>query len=391
MLIQIHGGGFANRGAQLMLWTALDRLRERLPDARFCVEELGTTFQERAGYDLYAIAPRAPYASLRKSQLLFRFGGAFSKLLPKSLLERHGVVRRADVDALVDISGYAFGDKWPVKKSASMASRVASFHRKGKPVVLLPQMFGPFDRPAVADAFRPVVRQANLIYAREQPSLECLEKLNDTGRPLGLAPDITIFSSPIEPAAPSNERYACLVPNSKMIDQGKGTWDTLFVERMTAAGKRLESHGITPRVLIHDANEQDKAVGLEVLERLGRTADGLLIEPDPRKIKGIISRSVMLVGSRFHAIVASLSTGRPAIVMGWAHKYEALMSDFGTPEFMHRHDQPASDLESMIDQLADTSRNDEVSQRLADSKRSMKADNDAMWGEVIATLTSRGH
>lgn len=391
MLIQIHGGGFANRGAQLMLWTVIDRISERLPDARFCAEEAGSNFQERASYDLFTIAPRAPYTSLWKSNLLFRFGSTLSKLLPKAEIQRYGIVRRADIDALVDISGYAFGDKWPVKKSASMAARVSAFRRQGKPVVLLPQMFGPFERPAVVEAFQPVVEKSSLIYARDKPSLECLEKINATGRSIGLAPDITIFTPALTETEKPTGRYACLVPNSKMFDQGKGGWDTIYVERMAEAAERLQARGVTPRVLIHDANADDRKVGQAILDRLGRSDDAMLIEEDPRRIKGIIGGATVLVGSRFHAIVASLSTGTPAIAMGWAHKYEALMEDFGVPGYMHRHDQPATVLHELIDQLCDEGKNAEIASRLAEHKLAMKANNDEMWDRVIDTLNaSRG-
>ena len=48
MLIQIHGGGFHNRGAQLMLWKVRDELSRRIPDARFAVEPGYSTFRQRA-------------------------------------------------------------------------------------------------------------------------------------------------------------------------------------------------------------------------------------------------------------------------------------------------------------------------------------------------------
>ena len=58
------------------------------------------------------------------------------------------------VSALVDASGFAFGDQWGPGPSRQMGRLFGSYARAGKPVVLLPQAFGPFQEPEVAEAAR---------------------------------------------------------------------------------------------------------------------------------------------------------------------------------------------------------------------------------------------
>jgi polysaccharide pyruvyl transferase WcaK-like protein len=54
--------------------------------------------------------------------------------------------------------------------------------------------------------------------------------------------------------------------------------------------------------------------------------------------RSIIGRCEYLVGSRFHALVFALSQGVPCTALGWSHKYEELMSQFGVARDCVDHD-----------------------------------------------------
>ena len=38
LLIQIRGTGFSNKGAELMLYSVLEKIKYKFPDAEFCME-----------------------------------------------------------------------------------------------------------------------------------------------------------------------------------------------------------------------------------------------------------------------------------------------------------------------------------------------------------------
>jgi colanic acid/amylovoran biosynthesis protein len=51
-------------------------------------------------------------------------------------------------------------------------------------------------------------------------------------------------------------------------------------------------------------------------------------------IKSLIANCDLVVGSRFHALVAALSQGIPAMALGWSHKYLELLRPFGLEKYV---------------------------------------------------------
>lgn len=386
MLIQIFGAGFHNRGAQLMLWTAVQRLRAISSDVRFAVETDHSNFRQRAEYDLRTLVPTCSARRPSKTAKLVGVMDWVSRSLPKSLEKEYGLARRCDADAFIDISGYAFGDKWPPVTIRSVAARVSHYAKQKKPTILLPQMFGPFEKPETRAAFQPILEKANLIYAREQASYEELTKINSTNRQLERAPDITIFSGSLPPTEPAGGSYACLVPNMRMRDKAADTWGDIYVEAMVRAIRKLQQLSIKPFVVIHDGGEEDIIMGQEIADQAGLPPEQIYREQDPRRIKGFLAGAQMTIGSRFHALVSSLSMGTPAIALGWAHKYEALLGDFGVPELCCHHSEGANCTIERIEKLTESTSRDPLIAAIENKKQAMQAENDRMWNEVAGCL-----
>jgi colanic acid/amylovoran biosynthesis protein len=51
-------------------------------------------------------------------------------------------------------------------------------------------------------------------------------------------------------------------------------------------------------------------------------------------LKAMIGQCDLVVGSRFHSLVAALSQGVPSVALGWAHKYVELLGDFGQEDLV---------------------------------------------------------
>lgn len=385
MLIQIYGAGFHNRGAQLMLWTTIQKIKAINPDVRVAVEATRSTYKERAAYDLLTLVPVLSDESPRKTKFLGGVLNATSRLLPSSL-EKFGLVRRCDVDALIDISGYAYGDKWGVGSARGMLARVTQFAKQGKPVVFLPQMLGPFENAEKRKVFQGILSNASLLYARDRYSMEAVEAINLTGKPIGLAPDITIFCDPLAPEKLISEPYACLVPNMRMRDKAGATWGEDYMKAMVRAGQRLKELNIRPLIVVHDGGGEDIVMAKELADKLGMVDKDILTESDPRRIKGYLAGGVMTIGSRFHALVSSLSSGVPVVSLGWAYKYEALMEDFGVEEYFCRHTDGIDGALPHIEKIASKSVRDELVEMLKMRKKQMEHRNQEMWEEVAAAL-----
>jgi colanic acid/amylovoran biosynthesis protein len=387
MLIQLHGAGFHNRGAQLMLWTAAQEIRSRIPGARIAMEATASTYQQRAGYDLLTLVPKIGVQSPRRAKFFSRAYSVASHLLPRGLDSAYGLARRCDVDAFVDISGYAFGDKWPVSATSAVAGRVSSFRKAGKPVVLLPQMLGPFDNTSMKRAFSKIVANTDLLYARDHRSLESLKAFNDPRCKIQLAPDITIFGDSRPPRHPVAKRYACLVPNMRMRDKAADTWGENYLTAMVNAGEHLLECGVAPYIVVHDGGNEDTTLAVELAGRLKLADSQIYREQDPLRIKGFMAGGIMTIGSRFHALVSSLAMGVPVITLGWAHKYEELMKDFGVQEFFCSYEQGSECTREPVQILVNSTKRREVVGTIEKRKSAMKDANDQMWKDVCKLLT----
>jgi len=388
MLIEIHGAGFHNKGAQLMLEVVLRRVAQRFPNAEFCVEwdrSISDVELRRLGLKTFFVS--APRVRPRRYPVLGPLSSVAGRLVPGSLLRSRNMVARHWVDALIDISGYAFGDKMPLPRTQAFASRSRYYARRGKPVVMLPQMFGPFESGAIQAAMRRVCDSADLIYARDTVSYGHVEGLFATGcSKLRLAPDIAIFAEP-DPGTPLPDRpYACIVPNARILDKGGLQWRGRYIGDLVHTVRLLRQQGLSVLLTMHESSGEDRELANQILAQVGPEVASMYESNCPFQLKAVFAGARLAVASRFHAVVSALSSGTPAIVLGWAHKYEMLMHDFGCSEYMHDAKEGREELEAKILALTRDETHCRVRAKLLECKNRMYAANAKMWDDVFAFL-----
>ena len=155
MLVEIHGADFKNKGAQLMLETVVKKLKSTFDNCSCCVVA-GDTRPPSLAAELgvkFIWPSNVLYGRTGKFSPLFHATNLISALVPKGNLAPYGLVKRSQVDALIDISGFAFGDAWgpgPLKNFSTIAKY---YFTGGCPVLMLPQMFGPFENAENAKLF----------------------------------------------------------------------------------------------------------------------------------------------------------------------------------------------------------------------------------------------
>lgn len=390
MIIELYGAGFVNKGAQFMLHTAATRLREA--DRRVvCAMERRGTYEQRAAYELRTIVPGyAPPSAPLHRRLVNLTTDRLLTALPGSMLHEYGLVRQSDPDAFVDISGYAFGDKWGTKSFERFTRRASQYASRGKPVVMLPQMFGPFQKPGYADLCKRLLDQATIVFVRDRVSMEHLRAIAPDPDRLVMAPDITIFADPpIATMGDHSRPYICIVPNVRMTDQGKAAWGTQYLAVMVKAARIAIEHGIDVHVMPHEVSDGDMALSKEILGAIDSDQARLIELFDPMAIKSHIATSAFIVSSRFHSIVGALSSGVPAITLGWAHKYEALLDDFDSPELLCHASTAEREVPLLVDRFADAQQRHAVRERLVHAKAGMRPAHDEMWARTFQILGLR--
>jgi polysaccharide pyruvyl transferase WcaK-like protein len=98
----------------------------------------------------------------------------------------------------------------------------------------------------------------------------------------------------------------------------------------------------------------DKSVSEEIQKKLN--CDGVNVDivdsakMSSTELKNLIAACEIMVASRYHSCVASLSSGVPVLVVGWHYKYEELLHWYGQDLWiLSNHDCTSEKLIGMFD------------------------------------------
>ncbi len=317
MIIQVTGTGTSNKGAELLLVAVQQQLKTAFPNVQLAVSASFGDFTERARYGLRLVLPETPK----------RRWWLAGRLMPSVFREHLGLVMESDVDAVLDASGFAFGDQLGAKRVTEFAHNVQRWKRQGKPVILLPQALGPFENPEVRDAFGEVMQSADMVFARDDISFQHASRLISSGEKLRQSPDFTnLVQRPANDDLDERKFDSLLVPNFQMIAKGTAGRADQYVPFLARCYQQLEAQGLSVAVLLHDDRKDARLI--DPLRRELKHDFVVTSERDPLRLKAILGTARLVVGSRFHALVGALSQGVPSVAAGWSHKYETLLAEY---------------------------------------------------------------
>lgn len=336
--IIITGGELFNKGAQAMVFVAVDELKKRFPDHEI--------------YVLSEMDRRRPKEELE--QYAFRFTGwypiKFAKAQSDPLLKlackfRNGADYREcealykNCDLMVDISGYGLGSNWDINQLTTYADHLEYAKEFHIPTVLMPQSFGPFDfegkKSAVGSRFPELLRYVKVICAREQQGYDALVSSFGLTN-VRILPDLVLNNQSVDlgnifrkipsfelPEIP--EGAVALIPNERIVSAvGQEMALSLYITAM----KSLLETG-RPVVLLRHA-EADRSLCQAILNDV--SGDGIIFldrDFSCLEYNELVKQFHFIIASRFHAIVHAYKNGVPAISLGWADKYRELMKCFG--------------------------------------------------------------
>jgi len=378
----------------MMLRVAVSELRARVPGLELAIDPSYGRFDERTGLSLIQMVPtRGHVGSLGWGR---RFGvqkavGHGWRLLRnrhrvRRAFVRYGMCSIAETDALVDLSGFAFSDQWGPRPLADFVDLATYYARRDRPVIMLPQAFGPFVREESRKLVRALLRLRPLVFARDSMSIAHLEDAADPGAMVLHSPDVTLlYGSGDTLRDPATTESVCIVPNQRIPEMttiGFDDYCHLLIETATAV---IEA-GLRPLLLIHDTSGGDLAIAERVQRHLSESTLKIECADDPVELKGTLGRSRFVVGSRYHALVGALGQCVPAIAVGWSHKYEGLRDLF--PDGLLLMDPAAGREEArrLVGQLADISVNRRCRGKLQASRQHARSEIEEMWSRVVTLL-----
>lgn len=365
-IVEIHGTGVHNRGAELMAIAIAERVRTQHPNAIIAVPP---SFGTQKDIQRYNFVTTLSLESRTKKSL---------RCLVDAILSRN-MINQKNVDIVLDASGFAFSDQWSMWFAKNLVKKMNKPQRITQPLILLPQALGSFKKTEIKDYSQQVFNRATYVFARDKQSYEYTADLVDNKKKLHLCPDFTLNVKPLENKEiilPSE--FVAIVPNARMLDKIENS--DSYLEFLKKTVELIQSKNMTPLFVVHDAHE-DK----QVVEKLGRPYSDIQIvqHHDPRVLKWILGQAAFVIGSRFHALVSSLSQGIPCISVGWSHKYPELFNDFNSGECLINDLDDYQKLSSLISNLSDAKLRSEKSEEVKTAAAILKEKVEKMWLNVF--------
>jgi polysaccharide pyruvyl transferase WcaK-like protein len=251
----------------------------------------------------------------------------------------------AGADAVLDISGGdSFSDIYGPQRFRSICLGKLATLEARRPLVLLPQTYGPYESAAARRLARDIVRRAAVAWARDDRSFASLaELLGDELDPARHRSGVDVaFGLPaIAPAALPDELDRWLTERGSRPVAGvnvsgllhaagggadryglRGTYEPMtaaLVRRLVAEGARVV---LVPHVV--GGPECDAAACRRVLSDLGAEAHGAVLaldgDYDASGAKWLIGQLDFFAGTRMHSCIAALSSGVPAAGLAYSKK-----------------------------------------------------------------------
>lgn len=377
MIVEIKGTQFINKGAELMLYAIIEKMRSRYPDVRFAhVPSKNAPYEKYSRLGIYSKA-----SLMRKGIQLLRP----LDFVPQKIRNMYGVVVDSDLDVVLDASGFAYSDQWGDAPSMVMAKSCKRLKKQGTKIVLLPQAFGPFTSKKIKDSIKIIADYADLIYARETVSYEHLVSITGGQQNIKVAPDFTNLITGILPDGYDiSDKEICIVPNYRMIDKTSADVGKAYLPFLKRCVNHLIESGQKPFLLIHEG--KNDIMLAESINSNNENNIPIVYESDPLKVKGILGASKGTIGSRFHGLVGALSQGVPSLATGWSHKYEMLFKDYGFEDGLINVSLSQNELINKLNYLSNTEIREKMSKSLSERALIQKERAAEMWRDVFRVV-----
>ncbi len=349
--------GNGNRGVEALGRTVIDALERHGGVASLAVLDDGWGVRPTAD-DRYRHL-RVEYVGVRRSRRWHRPESWARVRVALALgVGSNPVARRlTEADALLDLSaGDSFTDLYGLNRLATVSEPKWAAMRAGRPVVLLPQTYGPFRTAAGRQRAERIVRGAALAYARDPRSYDNLLELagvHADRTKLCQGVDVAFALEPRQPAPDVAEHLAPAADGSPTIGvnpsgllqdtAGRTRFglaadylDTMamVVRRLIAAGARVI---FVPHVHVPGGGGESDLGAIQALVAVLTEAERehVSVLPtwlDAAEVKWCIGQLDWFVGSRMHATIAALSTLTPATGYAYSDKTRGVFETCGVSE-----------------------------------------------------------
>ena len=372
LTLEIHGTSAFSRGSELVTVAIAEQVRARFPNVRLVVPPGYGGFAPRSRHGLLTTWEMT--TGVRTKNLL--------RFAPSPLKNIAGIINPDEIDVVLDASGFSLSDDLGPKPAEQLLKKMNKRQRRHQSLILLPQGFGPFTHPAVATAARKVMERASLVIARDDVSFTAASALTERSK-LRRFPDVACdIASTFPRDFDFPHHFSAIVPSAEVLDRTKKPDEYLAL--LTFAANALRRRKLNPVFILHHNSEDHR-----VMNGLSDLAPDIPVweQREPKALKGIIGRATLVIGSRYHALVNALMQGVPCIAAGWSHRFTELFKDFDCEDLALGEPTDIGSLDRLINQLADNSVRQDLTQRIRQRASRLAIQSREMWTELEPFLT----
>lgn len=283
-----------------------------------------------------------------------------------------------------------------------------------KPVLFLPQSFGPFRSTLAWRSVRHLLERGTVlrVFAREGISFRFLRQMlrEPMAARTALCPDMAFYlpADDVSPArrheAPEPAQPTMIVnlrewafPGSRNPASKREDYMQTMVALAHHFSRRYQGQVVVvPQALGPDPAEDDRGICREFCQRvrsLSKTAQEVHYrEPEISSLDeylALLSRARILVGTRLHSCILALLSGVPALSIGYQHKSQGTLDLLGLGHLnLNIDDLPADRLLDLLDSTMDRHREvrQEIRQRVFQARQQI----DDRVGGLIRSAVSQG-
>lgn len=355
----IVGGQLHNKGAQAMTFTVVDEIRKRFPNKKIAL--FASIFNERDLVERESLNFKVlPWSIGMKMKILgkpYSHYVGIKRYLKQSLInlkisknQMNDIIKILNnADLMIDVSGYALSSQRGYYASINYIYNIIIAKKFNIPMYLLPQSIGPFNYKntnntrMIDTLIKQFLSYPKKIFVREKDGLKQLQKYNLTNIDYSL--DCVLQNSSkyqlkniFTTTEINNIRdieiqlnSVAIIPNEKIMVHGNS--EEIYKIYKFIINKLLEQnlHIYLIRHSVEDFN-----ICKKIKSEFENNEKVILIEDDLNciEIENMLSKFNFVIASRYHSIIHSYKRSVPAIVFGWAIKYQELLSEFKQENYL---------------------------------------------------------
>lgn len=221
----------------------------------------------------------------------------------------------------------------------------------GRPVVVMPNSFGPFEGLYVSKMTRSILGRCDAIFARESISARELGALLEHDVPV--FPDLAFFLQQSQDSKMRDYLLSNGVPLDSTVCVGitvrpyrfpksEAPLDEYrsYVNAMSGFIEWLSDEGYHPVLVAHtlgpSVHEDDRVAIKDIVAKL-RTTNYSIIDDQHltcRDLKALYGQLDFLVGTRFHSVIFAMALGVPSLAIAYGgNKGQGIMGDIGLADY----------------------------------------------------------